>query len=87
MVKQKVVLKNLTGLDLRPVGILCDAAVQFQSKISIYFANGSTNAKSILGVLGSGIKNGDEIELVCEGSDEEEALERMLKIIEEGLGE
>ena len=87
MVKQKVVLKNLTGLELRPVGILCDAAVQFQSKISIYFENGSTNAKSILGVLGSGIKNGDEIELVCEGSDEEEALKGMLKIIEEGLGE
>ena len=87
MVKEKVVLKNLTGLDLRPVGILCDSAVQFQSKISIRFENGSTNAKSILGVLGSGIKNGDEIELVCEGSDEKEALKEMLRIIEEGLGE
>ena len=87
MVKQKVILKNLTGLDLRPVGILCDVAVQFQSKISICFENGSTNAKSILGVLGSGIKNGDEIEVVCEGSDEKAALEGMLRIIEEGLGE
>ena len=87
MVKEKVVLKNLTGLDLRPVGILCDSAVQFQSKISIRFENGSTNSKSILGVLGSGIKNGDEIELVCEGSDEQEALKEMLRIIEEGLGE
>ena len=87
MVKQKVILKNMTGLDLRPVGVLCDTAVQFQSRVNICFENATINAKSVLCILGSGIKNGDEIELVCEGKDEKEALDAMLRIIEEGLGE
>ena len=87
MVKQKVILKNMTGLYLRPVGVLCDTAVQFQSRVNICFENATINAKSVLGILGSGIKNGDEIELVCEGKDEKEALDAMLRIIEEGLGE
>ena len=41
----------------------------------------------MLSVLGACIKKGDEIELICEGEDEEEALREMLRIIEEGLGE
>ena len=33
------------------------------------------------------MKSGDEIELVCEGEDEQEALAAMVQIIEDGLGE
>ena len=33
------------------------------------------------------VKCGDEIELVCEGEDEEEALQHMVAAIESGLGE
>lgn len=87
MVKEKVVIRSMTDLDLRPVGILCDTAVQFQSKILLQYDNMTINAKSVLGMLGSGIHNGDEVELVCEGVDEDKALQTMLQIIEEGLGE
>ena len=38
-------------------------------------------------MLGACIKKGDEIELICEGPDEEEALAAMVKAIEDGLGE
>jgi len=87
MERQKVIVTNMTGFDLQPVGVLCDTAVQFKSRIEICYDNVIINAKSLLGVLGSGIKQGDEIEIVCEGQDEKEALQQMLKIIEEGLGE
>ena len=33
MVSQKVVIKNPTGLHLRPAGILCKDAMQFKSHI------------------------------------------------------
>jgi hypothetical protein len=33
------------------------------------------------------VKSGDEIEFICEGADEEEALAAMLKAVEDGLGE
>lgn len=87
MVKKMAVVHSMTDMDLHPVGVLCDAAVQFQSKILLCHNDITINAKSILGILGSGIRNGDAVELVCDGEDENQALETMLKIIEEGLGE
>ena len=41
----------------------------------------------MLSVLGACIKCGDEIEFICEGKDEEEALSAMLKAVNDGLGE
>lgn len=87
MVTQKTMIKNPTGLHLRPAGIFCKTAVNFKSKITFRSKNTLGNAKSVLSVLGSCIKYGDEIELICEGEDEKEALATMLKIIEDGLGE
>ena len=87
MVSQKTTIKNPTGLHLRPAGLFCKTAVEFKSKVSFEFKNTIGNAKSVLSVLGACIKHGDEIEITCEGEDEEEALEAMIKIIEDGLGE
>lgn len=87
MVSQKITIKNTTGLHLRPAGFFCKTAVQFKCKITFQFKDITANAKSLLSVLGSCIKRGDEIELICEGEDEQEALDTMVKIIEEGLGE
>ena len=87
MVSQKVTIINPTGLHLRPAGIFCNTAVQFESKVTFQYGNTTANAKSVLSVLGACIKKGDEIELFCEGADEEEALKAMVKAIEDGLGE
>ena len=67
MVSQKVVIKNPTGLHLRPAGILCKEAMQFKSLITFKFRENTANAKSVLSVLGACVKCGDEIEFVCEG--------------------
>lgn len=87
MVSQKLVIGNPTGLHLRPAGIFCNTAVQFDCKITFQHNTTTANAKSVLSVLGACIKKGDEIELICEGTDEEEALAAMVKAIEDGLGE
>ena len=87
MVKQRVTIKNPTGLHLRPAGILCKEAMQFKSLITFEFEGNVSNAKSVLSVLGACIKCGDEIELTCEGEDEDEALKSLIGAIESGLGE
>ncbi|MDY5986035.1 HPr family phosphocarrier protein [Sporofaciens sp. SGI.106] len=87
MVSKKVRIINPTGLHLRPAGIFCNTAVKFDSKITFQYGNTNANAKSVLSVLGACIKKGDEIELICDGADEEEALAAMVKAIEDGLGE
>ena len=87
MVKKKVIIKNITGLHLRPTGIFCEVAVRYKSQITFEKQGTTANAKSVLSVLGACIKKGDEIELICEGEDEQEAMAAMLGIIEDGLGE
>ena len=91
MISGKVTIKNPTGLHLRPAGLFCKTAMEFKSKITVYKKTRSedvtANAKSVLSVLGACVKSGDEIEFVCDGPDEKEALEAMLRIVEEGLGE
>lgn len=87
MVSQKVTVNNPTGLHLRPAGIFCNTAVKFESKITFQHGNSTSNAKSVLSVLGACIKKGDEIELICEGEDEKEALAAMVRAVEDGLGE
>lgn len=87
MVRAKVVIKNPTGLHLRPAGVLCNKAIAFQASIKFTYKNISANAKSVLSVLGACVKSGDEIEFVCEGADEQEALEAMVSVVKDGLGE
>ncbi len=87
MVSKKVVIKNPTGLHLRPAGVLCKEALNYKSHITFKYRGNTANAKSVLSVLGACIKGGDEIELVCEGEDEKAALEALTGIIEAGLGE
>ena len=87
MVSKKVKIINPTGLHLRPAGIFCNTAVRYDSRITFQYGNTNANAKSVLSVLGACIKQGDEIELICDGADEEEALAAMIKAIEDGLGE
>lgn len=87
MVSKKVTIINPTGLHLRPAGIFCNTAVRFDSKVTFQHGDTNANAKSVLSVLGACIKKGDEIELICEGHDEDEALAAMVSAVESGLGE
>ena len=87
MVRKRVTIINPTGLHLRPAGNLCKEAMKFRSSTTFSFRDSIANAKSVLSVLGACVKCGDEIEFICEGEDEEEALECLVKAVESGLGE
>ena len=87
MVSKKLVVNNPSGLHLKPAGLLCNMAIQYKSLITFTHGDGTANAKSVLSVLGACVKCGDEIELVCEGPDEEKALKEITEAIESGLGE
>lgn len=87
MVSEKVTVINPSGLHLRPAGLLCKEALKFKSQITIRKNGSISNAKSVLSVLGACVKNGDEVTIVCEGQDEEEALAHIVELIRSGLGE
>lgn len=88
MLRQKIKIHNPTGLHLRPAGIFCNTASNYICKVMFEYDNMlNANAKSVLSVLGACIKSGDEIVLICDGEDEEEAMKAMVEAIESGLGE
>ena len=88
MTRHKVTITNPTGLHLRPAGIFCNVASRYKCKVEfVYDDNISANAKSVLSVLGACVKAGDEIELICDGEGEEEAMAAMVEAVESGLGE
>lgn len=87
MVSSKMIINIPAGLHLRPISVLCNRSIVFKSTITIIMGDKSVNAKSVLGVLSACVKHGDEIELVCEGPDEKEALTVLSKMIQGGLGD
>lgn len=87
VLSQAIKIMNPTGLHLRPAGNLCKEAMKFKSKVTFEYRGNTANAKSVLSVLGACIKSGDEITLICEGEDEQEALDALIAYIESGLGE
>ncbi len=87
MVSEKVIVPNKLGLHLRPAGELCKAALKYSSRVTFTIGTSTANAKSVLGVLAARVQCGDEIELICEGEDEVEALAGLAGLIQSGLGE
>jgi len=87
MVRKKIIVDIPAGLHLRPISVLCNHSMDYISTITIKTGDKAVNAKSVLGVLSAGVKQGDEIELICDGPDESEALEMIQKIILGGLGD
>lgn len=87
MVSKKFLIKNKTGLHARPAGVLVKEVKAFESSVTLRYESKEFNAKSILGVMSACIKYNTEIEIICEGSDEQECLDTIEKIIESGLGE
>lgn len=87
MVSNKLIIKIPAGLHLRPISTLCNRAIEFKSLITIKIGEKSVNAKSVLGVLSACIKHGDEIDLICDGPDEKEALSELSGMIDNGLGD
>ena len=87
MLSYQVTVRNPSGLHLRPAGLLCGEAIKYKSSITFQHDGGTANAKSVLSVLGACVKCGDEIEIFCEGPDEQKALDNLAGAIDSGLGE
>ena len=87
MVSKKVTLVNAQGFHMRTASVFATAMGKYSSNVTILFNGNSYNAKSLLNIIAACIKCGSEIEIVCEGDDENEALADAVERIESGLGE
>ena len=90
MPERTVTLHNETGLHARPARVFSKAAKSFDADITVAKMNGEAdpvNAKSTLSVLTLDCHQGDEIVIVADGDDADEALDHLEELVNSGLGE
>lgn len=79
------VITDPQGIHARPAGVLVKAAASFSSKVTITKDDKSADAKRILGVMGLGVKNGQQIKVTIEGEDEELAATELQALLKNNL--
>lgn len=87
MFEKKTKIVNENGLHMRPGMILSDNANSFKSDIILEKDGVEVNAKSIMSVTMLAALVDDEIIVRASGSDEEEAVDTLVKLIEDGFSE
>ncbi|WP_335933447.1 HPr family phosphocarrier protein [Streptomyces sp. PTD5-9] len=88
MAERRVNVGWAEGLHARPASIFVRAATASGVPVTVSKADGSpVNAASMLAVLGLGARGGEEIVLASDAEDAETALDRLAKLVAEGLDE
>ena len=82
MLATRLDIQNPSGLHVRPATEFVRLAKTFACEITVRKGDKSANAKSMVRLLKIGISQGDVIELVCTGTDEEQALASLTQYIQ-----
>ena len=78
---KQVKVNKENGLDPREMAKLVRLANSFSSDVNIEYKGYQIDAKSIMGLLSLLVKNGDQLTLSANGSDADEALDRLANVI------
>ncbi len=87
MFVKEVVVQNQVGLHARPATFFIQKANEYKASIWVEREERRVNAKSLLGVLSLGIVGGTTIRIIADGSDEQQAVEGLVKLVESGFAE
>ena len=87
MFVKEVSVKNQVGLHARPATFFIQKANEYKSSIWVEKEERRVNAKSLLGILSLGIVGGAKIRIIADGSDEQLAVDGLVKLVEGGFSE
>jgi phosphocarrier protein len=91
MYSKQTILKNVSGLHARPASDFVALAKTFESKVTVMRLDDedavATNAKSIIKILAQGLSVNTPIEIAAEGADEQEAVEKLVALVDSKFGE
>ncbi len=72
---QVVEVGNIENTYSNPVAELVQTACKYESHITVQEGGKFINAKSLMGMMAFGLKNGMEVEITADGADESDAVE------------
>lgn len=85
MVEFTHVVQGRAGLHARPVAEICSFAGSYDGKITLAFSGQTVSATDIMGVMGLGARQGDELCFSVEGPDEQSTADRLRAKLESCL--
>lgn len=84
---EAILIPNPTGLHARPAAVLASVAKGFKSEIKVQLGERLANARSVTSIMSLEVGHGDKVVVVAKGPDAKEAVEKLSKLIGEGLGD
>jgi len=81
----KYIVKYEHGLHVRPAGLLVKALSEFSCETRVGTSQKMVDGKRVFAVMSMGLKQGDEMTLTFNGSDEEAAYARLEQFLSENL--
>lgn len=79
--RKEIIVSDVSRKHNNPIAELVQVACRFDSNIILESNNRKINAKSIMGIMAFNPTKGMSVDIVVEGSDEEEALMAMEKFL------
>ncbi len=86
-ISESVVVVNHTGIHARPASKIFQIANKYKSTVELKLADKQANAKSVISILGLGIKFNDVVQLIASGDDAKLAVEELIVEFKNGLGD
>ena len=90
MVSKQPKIINQTGLHARPASVFVAEAKKYGCAVTVKNLDKDTapvNAKSIMMILAAGLGCGTNVEIACDGDDEQAALDALIALVDNGFGE
>lgn len=87
MVSKHFTVINAQGFHMRPATDFANAMGKYACSVIIKHNDRDVDAKSLMNIIAACIKVGSEIDVVCDGEGENEALAEAAAMIENGFGE
>ncbi|MGS0544261.1 phosphoenolpyruvate--protein phosphotransferase [Pseudomonas sp. Y5-11] len=84
-VQGQVLVAHRGGLHARPAALIRQTAQGFKSQSQLHFAGQSAPCNSLIGLMGLGIGERDEVQVSCQGPDAEAALQALLNTLATAL--
>ena len=86
MVCREFVIGIQGGLRARPAAMLVQVASRYESEILFAQGDKQIDAKSIIGILAMGVRQGECIGVCIEGPDERQAMQALTSVMDGGFG-
>ncbi|MCL2151486.1 MAG: HPr family phosphocarrier protein [Oscillospiraceae bacterium] len=81
----KYIIQDELGIHARPAGLLVKKCTEFPCDIRIGKPGKMVDAKRVIGVMGLGMKHGEELCFTFDGADEEKAAIEVETFLSENL--